>query len=743
MGISFHITIDDLKLRNEISNKAANVCISNGINNLNGLIEHYLVHKSFKNLLNCGLKTNKELEQLIKKHNYFNNLLEQKLEYIFFANLSNVSLKKIKEFQLKQHINFKLRDFIFSNNVNLIDNQDSNIVYSYKIILKNIEFVSAGNINYDFNNIINNIDVYKKIKINSIYNYYYNKLNIRILNYFKKIKVEHCSDFFNWYNEKKDLDTIKFIGSKNKKDLQKFIENLIFEVFYIILSKKSDDQILLERYVSHNFNEFYELDFNNEEIITKDEKLNVLIFFDVNKSKIFGKHLRYFEYSKENYSRKFKLTKERARQILNNDKVKILNKIKLINEGFNKKKIIVTKFLDNYNFFDHSSLVENKSLFIKKLFFLILNNNLLPNFNVIDPNKIIKSLNLTHLQKRKFKLNKFLIIDKKYDSIKIQNLIEKIYFEISKANFIKYVITDSIEVYLIKEIIKEFFYDSIGFSIVDNKKYIFSQKNVSYCYLTLKYYNKNTHLDIIYSYILHNDDYLKIPDKSSIRQTLINHKDLFYSIGKTSTYGLNELNIDNSVATKSIKEECINILIKNKKPVHKIFIYKNLSKRRPGTKMRSIETILNQEDKIFDNSDGFYWLLENRNKIEKPINHLTANKIKRNIIKKHFLENMWIEKNKILKLFKNEMTDYQGDHFLSEDFVEYGTKVTLKYNNYDKIIKLFEEDERILDFLKNKYEQLDNSKKNQFKIELKAHFDKLNISLSMLSLNKSLNYFLS
>ncbi len=61
------ISLDDLEGTDWVSVRAINICRNNSLNSLNDIISFYKTNGSFKNLHNCGDKTEKELSEICKR----------------------------------------------------------------------------------------------------------------------------------------------------------------------------------------------------------------------------------------------------------------------------------------------------------------------------------------------------------------------------------------------------------------------------------------------------------------------------------------------------------------------------------------------------------------------------------------------------------------------------------------------------------------------------------------------------
>ena len=72
------MTVEELHYSEDISFRAYNICIANGLNNISQILIYYLENETFENIKNCGKKSNNELKELCLEYinqNYkINNL---------------------------------------------------------------------------------------------------------------------------------------------------------------------------------------------------------------------------------------------------------------------------------------------------------------------------------------------------------------------------------------------------------------------------------------------------------------------------------------------------------------------------------------------------------------------------------------------------------------------------------------------------------------------------------------------
>ena len=133
---------------------------------------------------------------------------------------------------------------------------------------------------------------------------------------------------------------------------------------------------------------------------------------------------------------------------------------------------------------------------------------------------------------------------------------------------------------------------------------------MSYCYWALSVLKKPSSIEDIVDLIYYNPEFHKDCKKTSIRSIITNknNSEYFFSIGKSGKYGLISWNENNQYSTKSIKEECIDLLMKSSNPLHVNQIYNILKLKRNDLNYRSVATILNMETTIFSSCNAFCFL---------------------------------------------------------------------------------------------------------------------------------------
>ena len=372
------ISLDDLEKTDWISVRAINVCRNNRLTGLNNIISFYRKHGSFKNLENCGDKTEKELSEICKK--FSNHSLDVIIEGIkerdevkklvreFTDNEIEATNKHIEYLTFKLSVRarnglqslfngtpkaIELIDKIFSSTFsfrtirNIGDKtvtELDNFTESLLIFLKKFQ-LQGNSTNIDQNirptiitdldeslaKIINDFNPFKKAALNRHIEYLISNLKIRARNGITQFfggtfTAKEIIDTI--YSYTFDFQDIKNIGSKTvselndfKTDISSFIETLRF-IEDDHLSREYAKLIVKTTFsnLPINFNEQFESVFDN----TGKIKLFKLIHFLIENGHILKqkeKQLFYFLYtstctkSLEQIGIELNLGKERIRQL--------------------------------------------------------------------------------------------------------------------------------------------------------------------------------------------------------------------------------------------------------------------------------------------------------------------------------------------------------------------------------------------------------------------------------------------
>lgn len=372
------ISLDDLEKTEWISVRAINICKNNRLTGLNDIISFYRKHGSFKNLENCGNKTEKELSEICKKfsshsldaiiedikerdevknlvrqftndeieatnkhikyltfrlsvrarnglQSLFNGTPEtiQLIDKIFSSTFSYNTIRNIGDKTVSELDNFTETLLIFLKRFQLQDNSTT--------IVENIRPAIITDLDENFAKIINEFNPFKKAALNRHIEYLISNLKIRARNGITQFFGESFTAkeiIETIYSYSFDFQDIKNIGSKTvselndfKADISSFIETLRF-IEDDHLSREYAKLIVKNTFsnLPINFNEQFEAVFDNSGKI----KLFKLIYFLTENGHILKqkeKQLFYFLYTEycskslEQIAIELDLGKERLRQI--------------------------------------------------------------------------------------------------------------------------------------------------------------------------------------------------------------------------------------------------------------------------------------------------------------------------------------------------------------------------------------------------------------------------------------------
>jgi len=199
-----------LKLVNAVSVRAYNVCLFNGLDNIESLFNYYKVNGSFNKFRNCGLKTNLELVNFCNEHiDYFSKDEQPEKEEPFLFLIENFNkLQKrvirhhgyLLRIDLPRDIYKSFRDFLGVAGLFSIENifdkvinnpafdirrfdylgssaigKLADFIKSYKALVKSVSRISGKEelINYNFKLTLNHVfpysSLYDKLRVNSIF----------------------------------------------------------------------------------------------------------------------------------------------------------------------------------------------------------------------------------------------------------------------------------------------------------------------------------------------------------------------------------------------------------------------------------------------------------------------------------------------------------------------------------------------------------------------------------------------
>lgn len=372
------ISLDDLEKADWISVRAINVCRNNRLTGLNNIISFYRKHGSFKNLENCGDKTEKELSEICKK--FSNHSLDVIIEEIKERDEVKKLVREFTDDEIEatnkhiEYLTFKLSvrarnglqslfngtpqvigliDKIFSSTFsyhtirNIGDKTATeldNFTESLLIFLKKFQ-LQDNSTNIDENirptiitdldeslaKIINDFNPFKKAALNRHIEYLISNLKIRARNgitqfFGETFTTKEIIDTI--YSYTFDFQDIKNIGSKTVSELNDFKTGI--SSFIVTLRFIEDDhlsreyaKLIVKTTFSNlpiNFNQQFENVFDN----TGKIKLFKLIHFLIENGHILKKkekQLFYFLYTEtcakslEQIGKELDLGKERIRQL--------------------------------------------------------------------------------------------------------------------------------------------------------------------------------------------------------------------------------------------------------------------------------------------------------------------------------------------------------------------------------------------------------------------------------------------
>lgn len=372
------ISLDDLEKNDWISVRAINICKNNRLTGLNDIISFYRKHGSFKNLENCGDKTEKELSEICKK--FSNHSLDVIVEEIKERDEVKNLVRQFTNDEIEatnKHIEFltfklsvrarnglqslfngtpetiQLIDKVFSSafsfrtirnigdkTVSELDSFTETLLLFLKkfqlqdtssTIVENIRPTIITDLDESFAKIINKFNPFKKAALNRHIEYLISNLKIRARNGITQFFGETFTAkeiIETIYSYSFDFQDIKNIGSKTvselndfKADISSFIETLRF-IEDDHLSREYAKLIVKTTFsnLPINFNEQFDAVFDN----TGKIKLFKLIYFLIKNGHILKqkeKQLFYFLYT-ESFSKSLEqiaieldLGKERLRQI--------------------------------------------------------------------------------------------------------------------------------------------------------------------------------------------------------------------------------------------------------------------------------------------------------------------------------------------------------------------------------------------------------------------------------------------
>jgi len=275
------MTLDEINYIENFSVRSYNICLDNGLTDLSTILNYYNKNKTFKNLKNCGTRSDRELTSLCLKYIALENLGQEWKENKFDLQLS---LEKVDDWHEKENK-------IYSSKISKLNRIQREVINSF--------------IEINSNNLTNRSK-------NAISSYLNSNFNIR---YFSERII---------INESFNIQDIKNVGAKSTIELITYI-NLIKEFVNKVSEVKVENQLisLRNRY-------FIEKSFSISEIPTQIlESLSIFKWteflmnnnavFDKKKYLIFQRTFNIYRNQPKltlaDIAIELNLTKERVRQI--------------------------------------------------------------------------------------------------------------------------------------------------------------------------------------------------------------------------------------------------------------------------------------------------------------------------------------------------------------------------------------------------------------------------------------------
>lgn len=147
--------LDELLKTFELSQRSFNLCTDNNINTVKEMIEYFIKHKSFKNLRNCGTKSNNELIQLCKDFLEFDEYKQ-----LIICNAENeiqIEANEADNFNLNR-IQREIINTFIEVNINYLSNRSRNAIllhFENNIKIKNLIQQNLFSISFDTGKIKN------------------------------------------------------------------------------------------------------------------------------------------------------------------------------------------------------------------------------------------------------------------------------------------------------------------------------------------------------------------------------------------------------------------------------------------------------------------------------------------------------------------------------------------------------------------------------------------------------------
>jgi len=547
------LTLEEVALLEDLSVRSINVCQSQGINSLKELLTHFYNNKSFLDIRNCGLKSEKELIDICNK--YDREILtkaEKTIDTLFLINkFSPFERSFVNKYYdlLVSNLSVRAKNGLIYLEYNEVGK--SVLVQIYELgfnfrTIKNIgkkTYDELQSFKIDLQGFIKKISDIDKFKLNQ----QYSELTIRAI--FKDSR----SNFDNLFDASGKLKLFTFLKSLTESDsFFSNIENDIFSCIYTnTVSGTKGLAIIAEKH-----------SLTRERIRQIKLRLDQNIFF-------FFSFLSNFTLSD------------------------------IIHFGIDEESDLIC--IDN-QFLKRANMIESVDFtqeFYTLIFGIILKRSHTAKFGLSNP----QQAGASSLIKRKW-LNGYLIHHDFLKTFDLDSFFEDLYDRVNERiqesyslHFSGYIyqyinVTGEINQEVIKSICESIMFSEFTL-ILDHYGYLNFEKNTKsqlrdYCMEIFNTFHKVLSVDELEEKIVTKYPDLKIT-KDSIRGTLNREKDLFIYFGRSSTYGLRVWEIDmENVKGGTIRSIIQDFLGNQDRPMHISEILGYLLKYRPGTNEKSI-----------------------------------------------------------------------------------------------------------------------------------------------------------
>jgi hypothetical protein len=568
--------LEELFLMEDLSARSLNVCIYNDLKELSDVIKYYHENRTFKNLRNCGSKSDKELIKLCLKYEESNNKSVEKLfitEEISFNTKSSCLLNGLNSINeiLKYYKNKKT----FENLIKTGSNSKKelvNLCLKYEKNEKNELIIDVNNLNRIQREIINLFIEFKYALItkkskNSLSNFLNGDIKIR--NIYERIIANDSFDisqlkYIISFDENKQFK----ISNKSIIEIQLFIDSIIDFIIKINNIQNELDLIVLgNRLIIEKIFELKEIPIELLESLSIFKLIDFLItknvIFEKKQNEIFKKAFKIYngqnELTLDDLAKTTNLSRERVRQIRKICTDEFINKFKFIknikDDIFDKYSIDISKnfIFINKEYNDKINKKNNTNFsneFISLLIYIFNSDDydLIGNIEDVFLPKNFESRN-RHNWDNFFVVNKIISNDFNFVAFaddlerRLNEQIDENYYFNFKGYLLKFSSNYNIEILNKISIVAENILNNefeIYLDIHDNLHfYRTSQKQAhEYAYEALKYLGKPSKLHEIIKKIKELQPDYKT-DEGKVRASISRVKTIV-PLGRSSIYGLKE-----------------------------------------------------------------------------------------------------------------------------------------------------------------------------------------------------------